>query len=57
MVQPDDNAIEIAAVMAGSRSPLVAVVEGRDDTAPMLGAITVARLLSGVLPDRITDPD
>jgi len=56
VVQPDDNAIEIAALMAGNRSPLVAVVEGRGPKAPMIGAITVASLLAGLLPDRITDP-
>lgn len=56
IVEPDDNAIEIAAIMAGNRSPLVAVVDGTGPTAPMIGAITVAGLLQGLLPARITDP-
>ncbi|MDZ5619202.1 CBS domain-containing protein [Nocardioides bizhenqiangii] len=56
VVEPDDNVIEIAALMAGNRSPLVAVVDGKGSKAPMMGAITVASLLSGLLPERITDP-
>ena len=56
VIEPDDNAIEIAAIMAGSRSPLVAVVDGKGDKAPMIGAVTVASLLSELLPERITDP-
>lgn len=56
VVEPDDNAIEIAALMAGNRSPLVAVVDGNGSSAPMIGAITVAGLLSALLPERITDP-
>lgn len=56
VVEPDDNAIEIAALMAGSRSPLVAVVDGRGGKASMIGAITVASLLSALLPERIIDP-
>lgn len=56
VLEPDDNAIEIAAIMAGNRSPLVAVVDGRGKQAPMIGAITVASLLAALLPERITDP-
>lgn len=56
VVEPDDNAIEIAAKMASNHSPLVAVVDGRGREAPMLGAITVAALLAALLPRRITDP-
>ena len=56
VAEPDDNMIEIAALMAGSRSPLVAVVDGRGREAAMIGAITVASLLAALLPDRITDP-
>jgi len=56
IAEPDDNAIEIAAQMAGNRSPLVAVVDGRGPRAPMVGVITVASLLAGLLPERITDP-
>ena len=56
IAEPDDNAIEIAALMAGNRSPLVAVVDGKGPKARMIGAITVATLLSGLLPERIRDP-
>ena len=46
VVSGDATTIEVAAVMARMRSPLVAVVEhGR-----VLGAITVSRLLSYLLP-------
>lgn len=47
---PDDTVVEIAAVMAGSHSPLVAVLEARSKTAPLLGAISVADLLTRILP-------
>jgi CBS domain-containing protein len=53
---PDDNVMEIAAQMAGHRSPLVAVVDGKGEQASMIGAITVARLLAELLPARIIDP-
>lgn len=56
IAEPDDNVMEIAAQMAGNRSPLVAVVDGRGKEAPMIGAITVATLLGELLPARITDP-
>ena len=55
IVLPDDNLLEIAAVMAANRSPLVAVVESGDKRAAMTGAITLSRLLSGLLPTRLTD--
>ncbi len=50
VVAPDDTALEIAAIMAANRSPIVAVVEERSKTAPMLGAITVSMLLGRLLP-------
>lgn len=50
VVAPDDTVLEIAAIMAASRSPLVAVVEERSDTAPLLGAITAAQLVGRILP-------
>lgn len=56
VAEPDDNVIEVAALMAGNRSPLVAVVDGKGATAPLLGVITVASLLAALLPERITDP-
>jgi CBS domain-containing protein len=43
----EDTAIEVAALMARLRSPLVAVLEGGE----FLGAITVSRLLSMLLPE------
>jgi CBS-domain-containing membrane protein len=56
VAEPDDNVLEIAAQMAGSRSPLIAVVDGKGERAPMIGAITVASLLAKLLPEKITDP-
>ena len=50
VLEPDDNVIEIAALMAGNRSPLVAVVDGKGKQASMIGAITVASLLAALLP-------
>ena len=57
VAEPDDNVLEVAAKMAGSRSPLIAVVDGKGKQAPMIGAISVASLLTRLLPERITDPD
>lgn len=51
VVAPDDTALEIAAIMAANRSPVVAVVEERSRTAPMTGAVTVAILLERLLRD------
>jgi CBS domain-containing protein len=45
IVAPDATAIEVAALMAGLRSPIVAVVEG----SALLGAITVSVLLAHLL--------
>lgn len=49
VVAPDDTVLEIAAIMAASRSPVVAVVEARDKRAPLIGAISVADLLQRLL--------
>lgn len=49
LVTHDTTVIEIAAVMAANRSPVVAVVEGRGPTAPLLGAVTAAALLERLL--------
>lgn len=49
---PDDTALEVAALMARERSPLLAVVEraGKDTTGPrLLGVITAAHLLERLL--------
>ncbi|MFI6043792.1 CBS domain-containing protein [Nocardia sp. NPDC051321] len=45
VVRADDTVIEVAALMARCRSPLVAVVEGRR----MVGVITASRLLQVTL--------
>ncbi len=51
VVAPDDTVLEIAAIMAANRSPLVAVVEERSRTAPLIGVVTVSSLLGRLLPD------
>ena len=51
IVQADDTVLEIAAIMAANRSPLVAVVEDDSRTARMIGAINAARLLGRILPE------
>lgn len=50
IVAPDDTMLEIAAIMAANRCPLVAVVESNSKTAPMIGAISVAQLLAKLMP-------
>jgi CBS domain-containing protein len=49
IVRPDATAIEVAALMTGLRSPIIAVVDGTT----LLGAITVSALLGHLL-DRET---
>jgi CBS domain-containing protein len=46
LAEPDATAVEIAAQMAGMRSPIVAVVEESE----LLGAITISVLLRHLLP-------
>jgi CBS domain-containing protein len=46
----DDTVLEIAAMMAANRSPLVAVLDGKGKDASLLGAISIADLLGRVLP-------
>ncbi len=50
VVAPDDTVLEIAALMAANRCPLAAVVEERNDRAPLIGAISISDLLGRVLP-------
>jgi CBS domain-containing protein len=50
VVNPDDTVLEIAAIMAANRSPLVAVVEERSKTAALSGAISASQLLGRILP-------
>lgn len=47
----DDTVLEIAAMMAANRSPLVAVLDGKGKDAALLGAISIGDLLGKVLPD------
>ncbi len=46
----DDTVLEIAAMMAAHRSPLVAVLDGKGKGAPLLGAVSIFDLLGKVLP-------
>jgi CBS domain-containing protein len=46
----DDTVLEIAAMMAANRSPLVAVLDGKGKKAALLGAISIHDLLGKVLP-------
>jgi len=50
VARPEDNLLEIACLMVAENAPLVAVVDGRGKQAPMIGAITVAQVLAGILP-------
>jgi CBS domain-containing protein len=50
VVAPDDTVLEIAAIMAADRSPLVAVLEESSRTAPLLGVISASQLVGRVLP-------
>ncbi len=46
----DDTVLEIAAMMAANRSPLVAVLDGKGKDAALLGAISIYDLLGRILP-------
>ncbi|MEU5362182.1 CBS domain-containing protein [Streptomyces sp. NPDC005925] len=46
---PDDTALEVAALMARVRSPLVAVAERAKDGTHLLGVITASHLLQELL--------
>ncbi len=46
----DDTVLEIAAMMAANRSPLVAVLDGKGEKAALLGAVSVYDLLGRILP-------
>jgi CBS domain-containing protein len=50
VVGPDDTVLEIAAIMAANRSPLVAVVEKTGDRGRLIGAVSVSTLLGSILP-------
>ncbi|MEU5060224.1 MULTISPECIES: CBS domain-containing protein [unclassified Streptomyces] len=49
IADPDDTALEVAALMAQVRSPLVAVVQRADDGPRLLGVITASHLLHELL--------
>ncbi|MEU4492921.1 CBS domain-containing protein [Streptomyces sp. NPDC023998] len=49
IADPDDTALEVAALMARVRSPLVAVAEKAKDGTHLLGVITAAHLLHELL--------
>lgn len=51
----DDTVLELAAMMAANRSPLVAVLDGKGKTASLLGAVSIYDLLGRVLPAAPTD--
>jgi CBS domain-containing protein len=56
VVGADATAMEIATLMAAAHSPLVAVAEHAERTdSPVIGVITVPRLLKPLLPPRPTD--
>ncbi|TMR02164.1 CBS domain-containing protein [Actinomadura soli] len=53
VVDADATAMEIASVMAGTRSPMVAVSGEADRAdAPVIGVVTAAELLERLLPGR-----
>lgn len=56
VVGPDESVLEVAALMAAERSPLVAVVEGPGTKGPLVGAITLPAVLAALLPPRIITP-
>lgn len=56
VVGPDESVLEVAALMAAERSPIVAVVEGPGTKGALIGAITLPVVLGALLPDRIIDP-
>lgn len=52
VVDADATVLEVAAVMARRRSPVVAVVDHHNGGTRVIGAITVSRLLDHLLPTR-----
>lgn len=49
VVGPDAGALQVAALMARTHSPLVAVIERNGDQIRLVGAITAARLMQRLL--------
>jgi CBS domain-containing protein len=56
VVGPDESVLEVAALMAAERSPIVAVVEGPGSKGRLVGAITLPLVLGALLPRKITGP-
>ena len=50
VANPDDTLLELAAMMAANRSPLVAVLDSKSKQAALLGAVTISDLLKHLLP-------
>jgi len=46
----DDTVLELAAMMAANRSPLVAVLDGKGKQTALLGAVSIYDLLGRILP-------
>lgn len=53
VVGPDESVLEVAALMAAERSPIVAVVEGPGTNGALIGAITLQSVLAALLPDGV----
>lgn len=53
VVLAEDTGMEIAAIMAKARSPIVAVVADESPTATLIGAVSAAHLLEMLLPPTI----
>ncbi len=49
VVGPDAGALQVAALMARTHSPLVAVIEREGDEVRLLGAITAACLMTHIV--------
>jgi CBS domain-containing protein len=49
VVGPDAGALQVAALMARTHSPLVAVIEREGDQVRLVGAITAARLMERLI--------
>lgn len=50
LARPDDTVLEIAAMMAANRSPLVAVVDREGEGGVLTGAVVISDLLGRILP-------
>lgn len=57
VIGADESLLEVAALMAAERSPIVAVVDDpKSKTGALIGAITLPVVLGALLPERITGP-